>query len=71
VVAALIIGGVEALGLIGDKLGLKGPFWDAIGTVSDNFGTLGYAIVALFIVSWPISFLVYRAKGYDRLGAQS
>ena len=71
VAVALIIGWVEALGLIGDKLGLEGPFWDAIGTVSDNFGTLGYAIVALFIGSWLISFLLYRAKGYDRLGAQS
>lgn len=69
-VAALVIGGVEALGLIGDKFGLAGPFWDAIGTVGDNFGTLGYAIVALFIVSWLISFLIYRAKGYDGLRAQ-
>ncbi len=62
VVAALVIGGVEALGLIGDKLGLKGLFWNAIGTVRDNFSTLGYAIVALFIVIWLISFLIYRAK---------
>jgi hypothetical protein len=30
----------------------------------------GYAIVALFIVSRPISFLIYRAEGYYRLGAQ-
>lgn len=71
VVAALVIGGIEALGLIRDKLGLEGPFWDTIGTVSDNFGTLGCAIVALFIVSWLLSFLIYRAKGYDRLGVQS
>jgi high-affinity nickel-transport protein len=69
VVAALAIGGVEALSLIGDKLGLDGPFWAAIGAVGDNFGTLGYAIVALFIVSWLISFLICRAKGYDRIGA--
>ena len=71
VAAALIIAGVEALGLIGDKLGLTGPFWNAIDTVSDNFGTLGYAIVALFIGSWLIAFVIYRAKGYDRRGAQS
>jgi high-affinity nickel-transport protein len=70
VAAALIIAGVEALGLVGDKLGLKGPFWNAIDTVSDNFGTLGYAIVALFIGSWLIAFVIYRAKGYDRRGAQ-
>jgi nickel/cobalt transporter (NiCoT) family protein len=71
VVAALAIGGVEALSLIGDKLGLDDPIWAAIGAISDNFGTLGYAIVALFIVSWLVSFLIYRVKGYDRIGTQS
>jgi high-affinity nickel-transport protein len=71
VAAALVIGAVEALGLIGDKLGLEGPFWDAIGAVSDNFGTLGYSIVTLFIVSWLVSFRTYRTKGYDRLGAHT
>jgi nickel/cobalt transporter (NiCoT) family protein len=71
VAAALAIGGVEALGLIGHKLGLEGPFWDAMNVVSDNFGTIGYAIVTLFIVSWLISFLIFRAKGYYGLGAPS
>ncbi|SDR59027.1 high-affinity nickel-transport protein [Rhizobiales bacterium GAS113] len=70
VAAALVIGAVEVLGLIGDKLRLVGPFWDAIGAVSDNLGTLGYSIVALFIVSWLISIPIYRARGYDRLGVQ-
>jgi high-affinity nickel-transport protein len=69
VVVALVIGGIEALGLIGDKLGLEGFFWNAIGTAGDNFGALGYAIVGLFIVSWVISFLIYRVRGYDRIGA--
>jgi high-affinity nickel-transport protein len=67
VVAALFIGGVEALGLIGEKLELTGPFWDFIGEVGDNFGTLGYAIVALFILSWIVSFAFYRWRGYDKL----
>ena len=67
VVAALVIGGIEALGLIGDKLALRGPFWDFIGVLSDNFGVVGYAIVAFFIASWIVSFLVYKAKGYDGL----
>jgi high-affinity nickel-transport protein len=63
VAAALVIGGFEALGLIGDKLQLKGPFWNAINVVSDNFGMLGCAIVMLFIVTWLISLLIYHAKG--------
>ncbi len=69
VVAALVIGGIEALGLIGNKLALTGPFWDFIGMLSDNFGVVGYAIVAFFIASWVVSFLIYKAKGYDRLEA--
>jgi nickel/cobalt transporter (NiCoT) family protein len=67
VVAALLIGGIEALGLIGDKLALQGPFWVLIGTLNDNFGSLGYAIVGFFVASWAVSFAIYKAKGYDRL----
>jgi len=71
VVAALAVGGVEALGLIGDKLKLEGPFWAVIGAVNGNFGTLGYSIVGFFLLSWLASFLFYKAKGYDRLEASA
>ena len=67
VIAALVIGGVEALGLIGSKLGLGGPFWNFIAMLSDNFGILGYGIVAFFIASWFISFVIYKVKGFDRI----
>ena len=62
-------GGLEALNLIGDKLGLTegGGFWGLIGAINDNFGILGYGIVGLFLVSWLISWLVYRAKRYDEI----
>lgn len=65
VLVALLIGGVEALGLIGSKLGLEGGFWEAIETLNGNFGSLGYVIVAVFAASWLISVIVYRLKGYD------
>jgi high-affinity nickel-transport protein len=71
VVAALVIGGVEALGLIGDKLALQGPFWSFIAGVSDNLGLLGYGIVGFFIASWIVSLLVYKVKGYDRIEASA
>ncbi len=67
VVAALFIGGIEALGLLGEKLGLSGPFWNLVGLVSTHFGMLGYAIVGFFVVSWVASFFIYRVKGYDQL----
>jgi high-affinity nickel-transport protein len=67
VAVALFIGGVEALGLIGGKLGLEGKVWGVIGDLNDNLAKFGFAIVGIFIASWLISSLVYRVKGYDRL----
>ena len=67
VIVALLVGGIEALGLIGDQFGLTGGFWDFIGKLNDNFGTLGYLIIAIFAVSWLVSMAIYRAKGYEKL----
>lgn len=67
VVVALFIGGVEALGLIGDKLGLEGGFWSVIGGLNDNLVNFGFTVVGIFIASWIVSTLIYRAKGYDDL----
>jgi high-affinity nickel-transport protein len=64
---AVLIGGIEALGLIADRLGLDGPFWDTITLLNGNFGSLGYLIIAVFVASWLISIVVYRWKGYDAL----
>lgn len=60
--------GIEALGLVGVKLLLRGPFWKAIHVVNNNPRALGCAIVALYIVTWLISFVLYSANGYDRIG---
>ena len=67
VVVALFIGGVEALGLIGDKLGYEDGFWSLVGALNDNFADLGYAVLGIFLASWLISTLIYRLKGYDAL----
>jgi nickel/cobalt transporter (NiCoT) family protein len=71
VVVAVLIGGIETLGLIGDTFKLEGPFWDAIGSLNDNFGLLGYIIIGVFALSWLISVLIYRGKGYDKLDVQA
>lgn len=67
VVAAMAVGGIEALQLIGDKLGLQGPLWRFVAALSENFGLVGYSVVAFFIVSWIASYLLYKARGYDRI----
>ena len=65
IVVAVVIGGIEALGLLADQLGLKGPLWDAVGSLNDNFGVLGYIIIGIFALSWIVSIVVYRAKRFD------
>ena len=69
VIVAVVVGGLEVLNLIGDRLRLTGGggFWGAIGAINDNFGVLGYIIVGIFVLSWLISFAVYRAKRYDEI----
>lgn len=67
VVVALLIGGVEALGLIGGKLELTGRFWSFIESLNENFGMLGYLIIAIFLLSWMVSVLIYRLRGYDKI----
>jgi high-affinity nickel-transport protein len=65
IVVALVVGGIETLGLIGSQLSLSGRFWKAIGSLNDNFGTLGYLIIGIFLVSWIISLAAYRLGGYE------
>jgi high-affinity nickel-transport protein len=65
VLVALLIGGIEALGLVAEQFRLQGPFWRLIGALNDNFGSLGYLIVAIFVTAWLVSMAVYRLRRLD------
>jgi high-affinity nickel-transport protein len=67
VLVALLVGSVEALGLAADKLELHGMFWEWVSMLNEDFGVLGYVIIAVFALAWIASVLVYHIKGYDRL----
>ena len=67
VVVAFFIGGIEAIGLLKDQLKLTGGVWDLVGNLNDNFGTLGFVIIGIFVVCWIGSVVIYRIKGFDRL----
>ena len=64
---ALVVGGIEALSLIGSQLNLSGGFWDTLTNLSSNFGVLGYVIIGIFGLSWLFSTLIYKFKKYDEL----
>jgi high-affinity nickel-transport protein len=58
VAVALIIGTVELLGLIADKAGLHGAFWDWVSGLDLNI--VGYVIVGLFFVTWAVALSVWK-----------
>jgi len=66
VVVALVIGGIEALGLVGEKLRLEGMFWDTVGALNDDLANFGYLVVGILLASWAVSYLIYRYGGLDR-----
>ena len=65
VVVAVLIGGVEVLGLLVARLGLSGWFWDAIGSLNGNLNTLGFLIIGIFIAAWAGSVAIYRYNDLD------
>ncbi len=65
VVVAVLVGGIEGLGLLADQFHLNGPFWDTIGSLNDNFGMIGYAVIGVFVASWLVSALIYKFKRFD------
>lgn len=58
VIAALIIGLIELLQIMEDKLHLKGTFWNMIQSI--QFDYLGYILVSLFLITWLISTLIWK-----------
>jgi len=66
VVVAFAVGGIEALGLVAERFHLTGRFWNFVGRLNDNFGTLGFFIIGLFALSWVISLAVYKWRRLDR-----
>jgi nickel/cobalt transporter (NiCoT) family protein len=67
IAVALVVGGIEALGLLAERLQLRGWFWAGVAKLNDNFDTLGYFIVGLFALSWIVSIVFYKWRGFDDL----
>jgi high-affinity nickel-transport protein len=67
VIVALVVGGIEALGLLGEHFHFTGRFWDGVARLNDNFGALGFFIVGLFALSWVVSIAVYKWRRFDEV----
>ena len=58
VVVALLIGSLELLSVLAEKLSLTGGVWSLVTNVDLNM--VGYAIVGLFILTWTFALAVWR-----------
>jgi high-affinity nickel-transport protein len=69
VAVALLIGGIEAVSVISERLGLSGGLVDWISAINHDLADFGFVIVGIFVSAWILSATIYWLKGYDRIGA--
>ena len=65
VLIAIFIGGIEALQIIARVTQSQGWLWKMVNAV--QLDSLGYYTIALFLITWMASMLVYKWRAYDRL----
>lgn len=58
VAVALLIGSIELLAVLAEKLGLSGGLWDVVSGVDLN--AVGYVVLGLFVGTWAIALAVWR-----------
>ncbi|GET02962.1 HoxN/HupN/NixA family nickel/cobalt transporter [Rhizophagus clarus] len=67
VLVAFVVGTIELLNILSDKLNLQGPFWNFFAKLGNEFGTIGYLIIGLFVFTWLIAIIIYKYGGYEKL----
>jgi high-affinity nickel-transport protein len=60
VIVAVLIGGIEALGLLAQRLRLTGNLWDAVAGLNAGLANFGLIVIGLFTLAWIISVVIYR-----------
>jgi high-affinity nickel-transport protein len=60
VLVAVLVSGIEALGLIQQHLAVQGTFWHSVDRLNGQFGLIGFGIVAMFLALWLGSAMVTR-----------
>ncbi len=67
VLVALAIGTAELLQVLAGEFKLTGAFWDSLGSL--DFETIGFGIIAIFLVSWLVSVAYWKYRRFDQLYA--
>lgn len=67
IIVAMVIGGIEVLGLLARKLEGDGRVAALIDQLDAGLENVGYIVIGVFVVSWLLSAAIYRWKRYDDL----
>ncbi len=65
IIAALGIGFIELAQILTPKLGLNYGIWEWIQNL--NFAGIGYVLVVLFILSWAISYIIWKVFRLEKV----
>jgi high-affinity nickel-transport protein len=68
VAVALLIGSIELLSVLAERLGLTGGVWDVVAGIDLN--VFGYVVVGLFVATWLIALAVWHLGGIERRWAR-
>jgi len=63
VLVAFVVGGIEVAQVLGMEFNLTGSFWNWLENL--DFESLGFAIVAIFVITWVSAYAVWKYKKYE------
>ena len=69
IVVAVGVGSLELLGLLNERLGRSGRFWDSLDRLNDHADILGFVIIGLFVAVWIGTLALHRFKRLDEANA--
>lgn len=67
ILVAVIIGGIEVIGLLAHKLELGGAIGAIVDQLDAGLENIGFIVIGVFLASWLLSAAIYRWKRFDEL----
>lgn len=53
-----MIGTVEVIGLLGERLNLQGSVWNWVTTL--DLSRIGFVVVGFFVATWIVAFAIWK-----------
>jgi high-affinity nickel-transport protein len=64
ILVALVVGTIELLSALAERLGLTGRAWRTVTTL--NLNAIGIVVIALFVLTWLVALLVWQVADIEK-----